>query len=351
MRKTRKAMKLIYFIPFFLLWACEDKENEDPSVRITTPKDEAVLNKGEIVPIKAMADDEDGSIASISIYIGGEEVGSSEESTFIYYWNTAEYEPAEYVLGAAATDNEAAVDVVNIDVLLGAPGGLNPELDYDTLTDIDGNVYASIEIGNQVWMAENLKVTHYADGAPIAEVSDEAAWNDLAPEDQAYCWYNNQIEYRDTSGALYTWAAAMYGGLSSDTVGVQGVCPDGWHLPADKEWKILEMTLGMSQADADSYDWRGSDEGGQLKELGFSNWAIPNEGASNSSGFTAIPGGFRSFKGLFYSIDEYASFWAATADDENNTAWYRTLNYQREEIYRQHNNMQIGLSVRCVKNQ
>jgi uncharacterized protein (TIGR02145 family) len=95
----------------------------------------------------------------------------------------------------------------------------------------------------------------------------------------------------------------MYGGLSSDTLGVQGVCPDGWHLPADAEWKVLEMFLGMSQADADKYDWRGSDEGGQLKELGFTDWSVPNTGASNSSGFTAVPGGFRSAKGMFYNID------------------------------------------------
>jgi uncharacterized protein (TIGR02145 family) len=314
--------------------------------------DEAVLVRGDSIPIKAIADDEDGSIREVTIYIGGEEVASSEQSTFIYYWKTVDYEPAEYVLGALATDDLGAYDSDNIDVLLGAEGGLNPDLEYDTVTDIDGNIYATIEIGTQVWMAENLKVTHYPDGSPITEITDEAEWDAMAPETQAYCWYNNQVEYRDTSGALYSWAAAMNGGLSSDTISVQGVCPDGWHLPSDAEWQILEMTLGMSQADADMNDWRGTDEGGQLKELGFSSWTLPNEGATNTSGFTAVPGGFRSAKGLFYSKNEYANFWTATSDEEGSSrAFFRTLNYEEERIYRHYNSMQLGLSVRCVKDQ
>jgi uncharacterized protein (TIGR02145 family) len=350
MRKTRTILKLLYVIPLILLWACDEEENMEPSVRITTPADEAILMRGDSIPIKAIAEDEDGSITKLSIYIGGEEVGSSEESTFIYYWKTADYEPGEYVLGALAQDNDGAYDAANKDVLLGAEGGLNPDLEYDTLTDIDGNIYATIEIGAQVWMAENLKVTHYSDGTPIPEISDEAEWNAMAPEAQAYCWYDNQIESGDTYGALYTWAAAMNGGLSSDTTGVQGVCPDGWHLPTDKEWKTLEMQLGMSPEDADAFDWRGTVEGGKLKEIGFSKWEVPNEGATNSSGFTAVPGGFRSVKGLFYNSGESATFWTSTADDNTNTSWYRTLNYQMKHMYRHQNAIQLGLSVRCVKN-
>ena len=353
MKTFRKALNLVYVIPFVLLWACDEKENVAPTVRVTSPADDAVLVRGDVVPIKALADDEDGSISQISIYIDGEEVGTSEETTFIYNWNTAGLELKEYTLSAFAVDNEGKLDTDNINVLLGAEGGLNPDLVYDTLTDIDGNTYPAIEIGNQVWMAENLKVSHYADGSPITEISDEAEWNAMGPEVQAYCWYDNQNEYKDISGALYTWAAAMYGGLSSDTIpsGVQGVCPDGWHLPSDAEWKELEMSLGMSETDVELYDWRGTDEGGQLKEIGFTNWSIPNTGATNSSGFTAIPGGFRSVKGMFYSIDTDAAYWTSTEFDGSNNAWYRTLNFDMEQVYRQRNSMQLGLSVRCVRDQ
>ena len=352
MRKTRMAQKLVYILPFLLLWACKQKENEDPTVRIATPQDEAILVRGDSIPIKAIAEDEDGTITKISIYIAGEEVASTDQSVFIYYWQTTEYDPAEYVIGALASDDQGGFAADNIDVLLGAQGGLNPDLEYDTVTDIDGNMYATIEIGTQVWMAENLKVTHFADGSPIPEITDEAEWDAMEPETQAYCWYDNEAENKDSNGALYSWAAAMYGGLSSDTIGVQGVCPDGWHLPTDAEWKILEMALGMDQVETDNLDWRGSDQGGQLKELGFSNWSLPNEGASNSSGFTAVPGGFRSAMGLFYSAGDYANFWSATADEGGSSrAWFRILNYEEARIYRHYNSKQLGLSVRCVKDQ
>jgi uncharacterized protein (TIGR02145 family) len=352
MRKIKIALNLAYMIPFILLSACSEKENVAPTVDVVSPQDGASIIQGEIIPIKAMADDEDGSITELSIYIEGEVVATEEASTVIYNWNTAGLEVGGYVLSAVAADDEGKSTAANIIVLLDTPGGLNPDLTYGSVSDIDGNTYGTIEIGTQVWMAENLKVSHYPDGTPITAISDEAEWNDMTPDVQAYCWYNNLTEYIDTSGALYTWAAAMNGELSSDTIpsGVQGVCPDGWHLPSDAEWKILEMFLGMTQADADNYDWRGSDEGGQLKETGFSNWAFPNTGGSNSSGFTVVPGGFRSAKGVFYSVDQSAAFWSTKAEEGTDMAWYRTLNFDREQVYRQYNDMRLGVSVRCVKN-
>ena len=339
-------------IPFILLSACsDDEENVGPTVEIVNPQDGSSILQGEIIPIKAMAEDEDGSIIELSIYIEGEVVATDETSTLIYNWNTADLEVGGYVLSAVGTDDDEKSTAANIIVLLDTHGGMNPDLTYGTVSDIDGNAYVTIEIGTQVWMAENLKVSHYPDGTPITQISDEAEWNDMTPDVQAYCWYDNLTEYSDTSGALYTWAAAMNGELSSDTVpsGVQGVCPDGWHLPSDAEWKILEMFLGMTQADVDNYDWRGSDEGGQLKETGFSNWEFPNTGGSNTSGFTAVPGGFRSAKGLFYSVDQYAAFWSSKAEEEADNALYRTLHYDREQVYRQYNDMRLGLSVRCLK--
>ena len=352
MRKIRIALKAVYVIPFILLSACSEKENVAPTVNLVTPVDGEIIMQGGVIPVKAMADDEDGSITELLIYVEGAEVASAEASTLVYDWNTADLEVGEYVLSALARDDEDKSDAVNIRVTLDTPGGFNPDLSYGTLSDIDGNSYGTIEIGTQVWMAENLKVTNYPDGSPITQISGETEWNAMTPDIQAYCWYNNLTEYSDTSGALYTWAAAMNGALSSDTIpsGVQGVCPDGWHIPSDAEWKVLEMVLGMSQVDADNYDWRGSDEGGQLKEAGFSNWAKPNTGGSNSSGFTAVPGGFRSAKGVFYSIDLYAAFWTSGEEAGTDKAWYRTLYFDREQVYRQYNDMRLGLSVRCIEN-
>ena len=118
-----------------------------------------------------------------------------------------------------------------------------------TLVDYDGNFYQTVQIGNQVWMTENLKVTHYADGTTIPLVTDNTAWGNLDDNntDKAYCYYNNDANGEgDIYGTLYTWAAAMNGASSSSAnpSGVQGVCPTGWHLPSNAEWTELTDYLG-----------------------------------------------------------------------------------------------------------
>ncbi|MDF1575734.1 MAG: FISUMP domain-containing protein [Bacteroidales bacterium] len=351
MRKLRRALKVVYVIPWILLFACSEKENETPTVEVVYPADGSTIMQGETVNIRAEAGDVDGSVKEVTIYIEGEEVASAEASSLVYAWSTAGREVAGYVLSATARDNEDASVADNITVLVDSPGGFNPALSYGTVSDMDGNSYGTIEIGQQIWMAENLKVTKYADGSAIPLVTGESEWEALSADAKAYCWYDNQSVYGDTTGALYTWAAAMNGFPGSQTLpsGIQGVCPDGWHLPSDAEWKVLESFLGMSPEDADRYDWRGSDEGGQLKEIGFSKWEMPNAGASNSSGFTAVPGGFRGNKGVFYSLGHYATFWTASDESGTDKAWYRTLYYNYQSVYRQYNFKNQGFSVRCVK--
>ena len=218
------------------------------------------------------------------------------------------------------------------------------------LIDIDGNVYETIEIGGQIWMAENLRTTHYADGTAIPYVESNQAWLDLTATDQAYCWFDNSDTNRDIYGGLYTWAASMNGASSSSSnpSGIQGVCPDGWHLPSDAEWKELEIYLGMSQGEADAQGPRGSDEGGKLKESGTSHWSRPNAGATNESGFTALPGGFRSYIGSFAHLRYRAHFWTAT-EDPFLTAWYRALITGYATVDRYGEQKDTGYSVRCVR--
>jgi len=182
------------------------------------------------------------------------------------------------------------------------------------LDDNDGNHYKAVKIGDQVWMAENLKASHYSDGMAIPLVESASAWDALVSTDKAYCWYDNNSSNGNTYGALYTWAAAMNGSGSSYTnpSGVQGVCPAGWHLPGDAEWKELEMYLGMSQAEASDTGYRGTDEGNKLKETGTTHWNSPNTGATNESGFTALPGGYHDNNGTFYYIGDYGYLWGAT---------------------------------------
>ena len=224
------------------------------------------------------------------------------------------------------------------------------ECGTSTIADYDGNEYGTVQIGSQCWMQENLKVTHYADGEAIPLVEGTSEWDALIETDKAYCYYDNSTASRDVYGALYTWAAAMDGVASSDAnpSGVQGVCPDGWHLPGDSEWKQLEMFLGMSQAEADGTGSRGTDEGGKLKENGTTHWVSPNTGATNSSGFTALPGGYRYRYGNFYLMGTTAAFWSST-EASSYHAWARLLYYDNSEVGRYSHSKDYGFSVRCLK--
>ena len=228
-----------------------------------------------------------------------------------------------------------------------------------TVRDYDGNTYQTVQIGNQIWMAENLKTTHYSDGTAIPLVENNSSWKNLTVTDKAYCYYENSTSNGNVYGALYTWSAAMNGAQSSNSIpsNIQGVCPTGWHLPSDSEWKELEMYFGMSQSAADDIDWRGTDEGSKLKESGTIHWEYPNQGATNSSGFTALPAGNRGYAdsagvttGIFEFLGEYTDFWSSS-EVSSNGAWYRSLGWNQTGVYRywQYSWKDAGLSVRCIK--
>lgn len=194
----------------------------------------------------------------------------------------------------------------------------------DFVKDIDGNSYDIIRIGNQWWMAENLKTTTYNDGTTIPNVSNDSEWKFL--NTPAYCWYDNNISNKETYGALYNWY----------TVNTNKLCPEGWHIPTNEEWLILINYLG------------GSDlAGGKLKETGTTHWKSPNTGATNSSGFTALPGGYRD--DFFKSLGEGARFWSAT-ESSANTATIKSLGYGHEVIASGQFYKNNGFSIRCIKN-
>lgn len=196
-----------------------------------------------------------------------------------------------------------------------------------TVTDVDGNVYHTVTIGTQVWMVENLKTTKYNDGTAIPLVTDGTAWSGLTTP--AYCWYNNdEATYKNTYGALYNWFTVNSGKLS----------PTGWHVPTDAEWVTLITYLGDSTM-----------VGGKLKETGTAHWNSPNTGASNSSGFTALPGGSHYNNGLFYLNGKYGWYLSST-ESSSSDAWHVYMQYNSSQIYRITGSKVIGFSVRCVKN-
>lgn len=201
---------------------------------------------------------------------------------------------------------------------------------HDGINCID---YPVVKIGTQWWMAENVNATLYADGTPVS-----------------YYNYNNDTAYGTVYGKLYQWQVAMNGAASSDAIpsGVQGVCPTGWHLPGDTEWKQLEINLGMSQTQADSAGWRGTNEGGQLKETGTIHWFNTNIGATNSTGFDALPGGLRNTNGSFAFAGNDGNWWSAT-EITANIGRLRHLNNMEARVYRDVKYKSYGFSVRCAK--
>jgi len=203
----------------------------------------------------------------------------------------------------------------------------NNSFTYGSLTDIDGNVYKTIKIGNQEWMAEDLKVTRLNDATDISLTTDNVTWGTLTTP--AYCWYNNNIAYKQNFGAIYNWFAVETGKL----------CPSGWHVPSDNEWTILTDYLGGTNV-----------AGGKLKETGLFHWNTPNTGATNSSGFTAIPTGARKYpEGNFYGVGVHDSWWSST---EYNylKPYYRSVFSMNETVFRGFGTLKgAGIAIRCIK--
>jgi uncharacterized protein (TIGR02145 family) len=199
-----------------------------------------------------------------------------------------------------------------------------------TVIDIDSNVYHTVTIGSQEWMVENLRTTRYKDGSVIPLVTDNTAWENL--DSPGYCWYDNDTAYKNTYGALYNWYAVNTGKLA----------PEGWHIPTDAEWTILTNFLGGVTV-----------AGGKMKSTGTIQsdsglWNEPNTGASNSSGFTAVPGGYRYFIGNFDFLTQNAFFWSSSKRTSS-YAWSPVLYYDMEQIFRGSSLYSYGFSVRCVK--
>jgi len=277
----------------------------------------------------------------ISVTGGLDDCGEVEITVYWYSTNTD-----TYITGKWSVELDG-VKIWEIDPMMCDESGVAyPPVEFvcgvSTITDVDGNEYATVPIGNQCWMKQNLKTTKYSDGSDIDYPgSDNGAWE--ANTTGAYAWYyNNPTTYKDAYGALYTFNAVNTGKL----------CPGGWHVPSDNEWKVLEAYLGMT-AGIDSLGTgnRGTDEGKKLKEAGFTHWKYSGDGSfegTDEYGFTALPGGLRFYAtGAFTSLGNVGIFW--TSYNEGSWAFIRILNADNIHIGRYGGPYNNGQSVRCVK--
>ena len=366
----------------------EEKSNQTPSCLITAPTNGQEIAKGETVTVSVNANDSDGSIVEVRFFVDGVGKSSANSFPYNYEWDTDIESIGSHILKATSIDNSggSTSDEISVEIIQGGSAPIadfnadqtsgivplivnftdlstnnptswqwdfgdgstsnqqNPshtynntgtytvtltttndygsdtktKVDYITSTNTgnytdprDGQTYKIVNIGSQTWFAENLNY----------ETTD--SW-----------WYDNNSANGDIYGRLYLWDAAMT------------ACPNGWHLPSDEEWKILEMHLGMSQSEADDTGWRGTDEGKKLKSI--SGWSSGN--GTDAVGFTALPGGYRDKDGSFYLLGSYGHWWSAT-EYSYTSAWYRYLGYFTDEVYRYGCDAEDGISVRCVRDQ
>ena len=195
-----------------------------------------------------------------------------------------------------------------------------------SVTDIVGNTYATIRIGYQEWMAENLRVTEYSDGATIDQITDDLIWQGLSSG--AWCWSANNSALDIPYGKLYNWFA----------VSSSKLCPDGWKVPNNADWTTLfEYLGGLNGA------------GAAMKEVGEDHWNSPNNHATNESGFTALPGTNRSAQGGFIPIGEYGCWWSRDDVVATNLSWYYQINNIHGNVLEQGADKRRGHSVRCIK--
>jgi uncharacterized protein (TIGR02145 family) len=396
--KTYQFAHIILLLSIPAFSHCDKKqeiENKAPTCTITSPRNGLEIIQGQTVIVLVEAGDSDGSVVDVVFSLDGRGVAFADSSPYSYNWNTSAVDTGRHTITATARDNQESVATDEIQVYLikeGENGKVlvaafsasqtsvylgtsvqftdestkdpttwhwefgdgntssmqNPSHLYETtgtytvsltvsnsfgsdtltlsdyvsvsvsigesgtLTDYrDEQTYKTIQIGNQVWMAENL---NYA--------SSEGSWI-----------YDHDSTNTISFGRLYIWETA------------RDVCPFGWHLPSDYEWRQLENAIGMNQNAINDTGWRGTKEGSKLKA--DSTW-YGNGHGNDEYGFNALPGGYRYNNGNFGYMGKYAFFWSSTAFDED-YAYYRALHYSTDQIDRHLFNKNFGFSVRCVR--
>jgi uncharacterized protein (TIGR02145 family) len=268
-------------------------------------------------------DESTGAVTSYEwTFEGGEPSSSTEKNpSGILYTTEGMFDVTLKITTAEGTSTETKEGLIVVEQLSGGCGSTA------IVTDFDGNAYSVVTIGSQCWMGENLKVTHYRDGTPITEVSDSLSWKLLTTE--AMCSYGNNSSNDAVYGKLYNWFAIA---------DPRGICPEGWRVPHDNDYRILTEYLDPDDEFA----------GGRMKEAGTEHWEAPNEGANNSSGFTGLPGGMRFREGMFDHINRRGTFWTVREDGDFE-GYFLTLTYETAVAHRTHIYKQSGFSCRCIK--
>ena len=229
---------------------------------------------------------------------------------------------ANFAIAFGGKSCAITITVDDVAQTIGIPG--------PNITDSEGNSYKTVTIGTQQWMAENLKVSKYSDGTAVPNITDNTQWQNNTTG--AWSYYNNDAANNAKYGKLYNWYA-----VSKTSNGNKNVCPTGWHVPTDDEWFYLTEYLGGSSV-----------AGGKLKEVGTTSWNSPNTDATNTSLFSALPGGVRYGYGDYNDIGKHGNWWSSS-ESNTNSAWDRYLYNGIGSARRGYSDKILGLSVRCLR--
>lgn len=276
---------------------------------------------------------------------------------YALWWTTTKYLPPKPLLityGIKYTSPK--MDRYNHSRIEGLSVRCVRKADPIMVTDVDGNIYPTLIIGNQTWLTQNLRTTRYANGDSIPEVINDSLWWLLDDTDKARCFYTDPDPPDLSYGALYTWAAVV--GYDSDTTDsyIQGICPDGWHIPSDDEWKTLEIKCGMASFEADETGFRGIEYhvGSQLAgdiHAWYDDSYLKSHALFGFTGFDAKGAGFRSHNSGKLGSQYVNGFWWTATETNNGRAMCRNISSVASQVNRKDFNKANGFSARCIKDE
>jgi len=297
----------------------EEKTNQPPTCEITSPSNGQEFTKGETITIAVNATDDDGSITEVRFLIDNVGKGSTTSFPFNYNWNTDNENLGNHTLKATSIDNsgESTSDEISIEITESGGNGC----EGITTVNYGGQIYNTVEIGNQCWFKENLNV------GTIINSSNNQTNNSTI---EKYCYDDNEANCNEYGG-LYQWDEMMQ---YTTQQGTQGICPNGWHIPTNDEWIVLR-------------DYLGGWEVAGVKMKSSSGW-YNNGNGTDSSGFTALPGGMLHDNGSFYYLTENVNFWSST-ESSTIRAKIWGLNYEFGSLAKGSLIKTGGFAVRCVR--
>jgi uncharacterized protein (TIGR02145 family) len=346
MNKKNRILLLISLLVASVIISCNKDENNDetsnnnPTCNIISPSNGEEIIKGTSVNISVDAEDSDGSINEVRYFIDEISVDSSDSFPYNFEWETAEESLGNHTIKATAIDNESGS--ASDEIIISIVTNVGPCPGMPAITDIDGNTYNTVQIGDQCWMKENLKTTTYNNGTSIPNVTGDNSWASLITG--AYVWNENDITWKNSYGALYNWYSI---------VDPKGLCPSGWHVPTNVEWTALTDFIGGTGAphgnELKSCRQENSPLGGECDTFDHPRWDQDNsDRGTDDYGFSGLPGGNRYYEGLFYTVGRNGNWWTST-ESSSTKAFYRNLSRIYGYVGSSTFNKGSGKSVRCIR--